>query len=78
MAVVLLFAQAREAAGTSSVETSATTVAAAVDELGGRFGPGFAEVAAASRLWCNGEPVEGSTPIGPDDEVAVLPPVSGG
>ena len=51
---------------------------AAVAELGDRFGPGFAEVAAASRLWCNGEPVDAATPIGPDDELAVLPPVSGG
>jgi len=78
VAVVLLFAQAREAAGTSSVEVAADTVAGAVAHLGERFGPALAEIVAASRIWCNGEPVEGHTPIGAGDEVAVLPPVSGG
>lgn len=43
-----------------------------------RYGPGFAEVLANSRVWRNGEPTVDDDAVGPDDEVAVLPPVSGG
>lgn len=44
------------------------------------LGPAFGEVLAGSRVWINGEePMAGvATPVGPGDEVAVLPPVSGG
>jgi molybdopterin converting factor small subunit len=35
-------------------------------------------VLATSRVWVNGEPAERATPVGDGDEVAVLPPVSGG
>ena len=78
MADVLLFAQAREAAGTSSTVASGATVGAVVAELCERFGPGFAEVAAVSRVWRNGEPALDTTAVGDTDEIAVLPPVSGG
>jgi molybdopterin converting factor small subunit len=45
-----------------------------------RYGPGFAEVLANARVWVNGdEPVAGPASLLADgDEVAVLPPVSGG
>jgi molybdopterin converting factor small subunit len=43
-----------------------------------RHGPHFAEVLARSRVWCNGEPVDKADALKPGDEVAVLPPVSGG
>jgi len=43
-----------------------------------RFGHEFAAVLAASRVWRNGEPAFDDTPVGDADEVAVLPPVSGG
>jgi molybdopterin synthase sulfur carrier subunit len=43
-----------------------------------RYGRTFAEVLASSRVWCNGEPAERSDPVTDTDEVAVLPPVSGG
>ena len=44
------------------------------------LGPAFAEVLVGSRVWVNGEePAAGDrTLVGPGDEVAVLPPVSGG
>jgi molybdopterin converting factor small subunit len=35
-------------------------------------------VLARSRVWRNGDPADRADPVGPDDEVAVLPPVSGG
>jgi molybdopterin converting factor small subunit len=45
-----------------------------------RYGSRFAEVLENSRLWVNGdEPSDGSASVLHDgDEVAVLPPVSGG
>jgi molybdopterin converting factor small subunit len=36
------------------------------------------EVVGISKVWVNGEPSEPEAPVGPSDEVAVLPPVSGG
>ena len=43
-----------------------------------RFGDTFAAVLATSKVWVNGEEVPRGTAVGDNDEVAVLPPVSGG
>lgn len=47
-------------------------------EATARFGAAFADVLATSRVWVNGEPAVDATAVGDTDEVAVLPPVSGG
>lgn len=78
-----LFATAREAAGrsTDTIELpEGATVQAALDAAVARYGPGFAEVLAASGVWVNGdEPESGrGSALRTDDEIAVLPPVSGG
>jgi molybdopterin converting factor small subunit len=78
MAVLRLFASAREAAGTERTTIDAATVGAVLDEAMVRFGEGFAAVLARSRVWVNGDPADRADAVGPDDEVAVLPPVSGG
>jgi MoaD family protein len=82
MAVVRLrcFAAAREAAGTGTDEFDATTLGDLVDAARARYGPEWAEVAAHARVWVNGdEPRAGAaTVLAAGDEVAVLPPVSGG
>jgi molybdopterin converting factor small subunit len=78
MAVLRLFAGAREAAGTGRDEVPGATVGEVLDEARRRYGEGFASVLAASRVWRNGEPVADDESVGPGDEVAVLPPVSGG
>ena len=39
---------------------------------------GFAAVLSTARIWVNGEPADPATAVGDTDEVAVLPPVSGG
>lgn len=75
---LLLFAAAREAAGARQVELTAATVGEVLDQARARFGPAFAAVLEGSRVWVNGEPCELSTPLSDGDEVAVLPPVSGG
>lgn len=75
---LLLFAAAREAAGCSRCQVEAVTVAEVLDEARHRFGEGFGAVLDGSRVWLNGEPVSGPEPLHRGDEVAVLPPVSGG
>jgi molybdopterin converting factor small subunit len=80
---LLLFAGAREAAGRSRDEFELdervpldVLLTCAIE----RYGEGFASVLRTSRVWINGdEPGEElATVLAPDDEVAVLPPVSGG
>ena len=78
MAILRMFAGAREAAGTSRDEFEATTVAELLAEADQRYGDGFVAVRSASRVWLNGEAATGDEPIGARDDVAVLPPVSGG
>ena len=72
---LLLFAAAREAAGTNRA-----TVGEVLAIARARHGDAFAAVLAGSRVWLDGEePASGdATPVGDDAEVAVLPPVSGG
>ena len=43
-----------------------------------RYGPQFADVLTTCRIWVNGDPAADTTAVGPADEIAVLPPVSGG
>lgn len=78
MAVLRLFAAARVAAGRGRDVVEGSTVAEVLIEARARYGGEFARVLEGSRVWCNGEPAEPDLPVGPDDEVAVLPPVSGG
>ena len=78
MAVLLLFAAAREAAGTGREEVEGSTVGEVLDAARARHGDGFRQVLASSRVWRNGEPTTDDEAVGPTDEVAVLPPVSGG
>ncbi|MGH9074157.1 MAG: MoaD/ThiS family protein [Acidimicrobiales bacterium] len=78
MAVLRLFAAAREAAGRGRDTFGGPTVGAVLAEASARYGDRFAQVLAASRVWVNGEPAGDEAAVGDDDEVAVLPPVSGG
>jgi MoaD family protein len=76
---VRLFAALRELAGASWLEDEhAPDVDALVRSLGERFGPEFERVALAGTVVVNGEPVQPGTSLQHDDEVTLLPPVSGG
>jgi sulfur-carrier protein len=77
---VRLFAAAREAAGRTEDQIDASTVGDALDRLRADHGDAFAAVLDTSRVWLNGdEPENGpATVLADGDEVAVLPPVSGG
>ncbi|MEM8902103.1 MAG: MoaD/ThiS family protein [Actinomycetota bacterium] len=78
MAQLRLFASAREAAGTAKDVVDGATVGEVLAAARQRYGADFAAVLAGSRVWCNGEPAVDDDPVSADDEVAVLPPVSGG
>ncbi len=78
MPVVRFFAQARDAAGTASERLPGSTVDEVLEAAGSTHGDRFTAVLSTCRIWVNGEPAVGSDPVADDDEVAVLPPVSGG
>lgn len=78
MAKLRLFAQAREAAARGSDVIEAGTVDEVLAEARRRYGKTFADVLAYSAVWLNGSPAEGGEPVAAGDEIAVLPPVSGG
>lgn len=78
MARLRLFAAAREAAGTGDDVVSGSTVAQVLAEAERRYGPTFADIVRSSKVWLNGEECDMSSPVTEADEVAVLPPVSGG
>lgn len=73
-----LFASAREAAGTARDDIDGATVGEVLDAARARYGDAFAGVLDRSRVWVNGEAADAATPVSATDEVAVLPPVSGG
>jgi sulfur-carrier protein len=78
MARVRLFASAREAAGTGRDEIDGDTVKAVIDAACERYGERFVAVLPSCRVWVNGDDAEMSASLTATDEVAILPPVSGG
>jgi sulfur-carrier protein len=78
MATLRLFASVKQMAGTGSVILSGATVSDVVEEASTRFGAEFSDMAKNCRIWLNGNPTEINTPVNDDDEIALLPPVSGG
>ena len=78
MATLRLFAHVREAAGTGKDEVPGATVEQVLAAAADRYGAAFVDQLQICRVWLNGEPATGSEPVADGDEVAVLPPVSGG
>ena len=78
MARVRLFAAARDAAGTGRDDVPGETVGDVLACARRRYGAAFEAVLANCKIWVNGEPAEAEDIIGATDELAVLPPVSGG
>src|SRR5262249_40986881 len=75
-----LFAAARDAAGAGNEVVDAVTLGDALDAARERHGARFVQVLDGSRVWVNGdEPAAGdATVLADGDEIAVVPPVSGG
>lgn len=73
-----LFAGLRELAGAREVEVEARTVDDVVRGLTERYGPRFGEIARTGSVVVDGERAEPAQPLSGGEEVALLPPVSGG
>ena len=78
MATLRLFASIREEAGEREVTIAGATVGEIVAAATEKFGDHFGELANTCQLWVNGEPAGLDDAVAADDEVALLPPVSGG
>ena len=78
MVTVKFFAGAREAAGVSTMQVEADSVQEALDEVTEARGDALARMITVSKIWLNGEPAEPDAAVTSSDEIAVLPPVSGG
>lgn len=78
MARLRLFAALREIANVSELEVTGDTVGEVVEAASAMFGERFAKIAAVSSFVVNGERAEAGRSLAAADEVAILPPVSGG
>lgn len=78
MATLRLFASIREIAGTGSLEVDAECVSDAIAEACEQFGDDFAALVPSCRIWVNGNPADTADRVTAQDEIALLPPVSGG
>lgn len=78
---VRLFAALREIAGSSWVDADVPDPADAadvLDALAAEYGDEFRRIARSGTVVVNGEPVDWDRSLTPGDEIALLPPVSGG
>lgn len=78
VATIRLFANLRETAGTGKLELDVATVGEALDLLSAQYGERFDRGLARARVWKNGDPAEPEMAVDDSDEIAIIPPVSGG
>jgi sulfur-carrier protein len=78
MTTVRLFAHLRELAGTGRLEVEGETVGEVLAAVENRLGPEFAAGLSTAAVWRNGEAAQLEDRVNAGDEVAVIPPVSGG
>lgn len=78
MARLRLFANLREAAGVAEAQMDGATVEELLANAAGRFGEPFAAGLATAKVWVNGQQAAPGTVVAEGDEVALIPPVSGG
>jgi MoaD family protein len=75
---VRLFAALRDIAGASELEVEAPDVGSLRQDLSAKFGEEFGRILAAGAVIVDGENAQPGRSLRPEDEVALLPPVSGG
>ncbi len=78
MSRLILLGPAHEAAGIRRDDVDGSSVSEVLANARTRYGPNFAAVLAVSTVWLNGDTATLTQPVGPSDEIAVVPPVSGG
>ena len=75
---VRLFAALRELAGSSSLAADGSHRGRSAEAVSQGRGERFAAIVAVSTFVVNGERADRATVVADGDEVAILPPVSGG
>ncbi|MEW6059238.1 MAG: MoaD/ThiS family protein [Actinomycetota bacterium] len=75
---VRLFAALREIAGDSHVQAEGETVGDIVASLSARYGERFAAIARSGSVVVDGERAPATLRLAGGEDVAVLPPISGG
>ena len=78
MANVRFFGLLVDLTGTRHATIAAPSIDGIVDACIDRYGPAFAGALATCAIWVNGDEVDPTRPVEADDEVAFLPPLSGG
>jgi len=78
MARLRLFANLREIAGTTEVEIEGRTVGDVLDRATATYGDDFGRALTTAQVWIDGEQATLDSPVPPEAEIAVIPPVSGG
>jgi molybdopterin converting factor small subunit len=78
MPTLRLFARFREIAGTDEMTVEDGTVEEILNRASESFGPAFANGLKSAGVWVNGNPVGRDATVSADDEMAIIPPVSGG
>ncbi len=78
MPTLRLFARFREIAGTDEMVVDEGTVGEILDRAADEYGPAFTNGLRSAGVWVNGNPADRDAVVGPDDEMAIIPPVSGG
>ena len=78
MAKLRLFANLREIAGISRLDVPSETVGEVIETASEKFGPDFRRGVETSRVWVNGQAASMEDRVAADDEVVLIPPVSGG
>jgi len=78
MARLRLFANLREAAGTAEAKFPGATVGDVLDAACTAFGDDFARKMTIAKVWVNGDPAALDDIVADQDEIALIPPVSGG
>ena len=78
MARLRLFAGLRQVAGTGKVQLDGASVDEVLAAAVAAYGTEFERGLATANVWVNGEPAQPGTRVSDQDEIAVLPPVSGG
>ncbi len=73
-----MFASARDAAGCGADEVPGATVGEVLAAAEARYGERFSSLLPSCRVWLNGEETSMEAAVAVGDEIAVLPPVSGG
>jgi molybdopterin converting factor small subunit len=76
--MLLLFGPVADAAGTRKEQIAGSSIEEVLEGALQRFGTAFAEQLGACKIWVNGDVPSPDQLLEESDEVALLPPVSGG